>query len=308
MTKMQGRTGPVAAGLIAGATLALTVVGFDGSSAAANRTSDDAMAAVVHASPARGITRPGQVARLTTDVEGTLTAVDVREGQHVSRGDRIGLIDDAVARKRRAVSSERAAGRGAIRQAEAELERAMLTLEQVKRSHERRGATDHELDLARIDVLRAKADLQAAQESHRVAVARDQHEWAIVQSHAIRAPFDGEVVRVEAAPGETLTNSTPFVTIASTTTLRADVHAPLAWYGSMEVGDTVMLAGDAPVDGRIEATIVFIDPVVDPASRTFRCVLEIDNADGELPAGFAVEIVGGADSIASVDGESARGS
>jgi len=49
------------------------------------------------------------------------------------------------------------------------------------------------------------------------------------------------------------------------------------------------LAAGEPGNRDVRAKLKFADPVIDPASQTFRCVFAIDNAAPSLPAGFVVQ-------------------
>jgi multidrug efflux pump subunit AcrA (membrane-fusion protein) len=40
----------------------------------------------------------------------------------------------------------------------------------------------------------------------------------------------------------------------------------------------------------LKAKIVFIAPLIDAATQTIRVVVEIENSDKQLPAGFAVRL------------------
>ena len=45
-----------------------------------------------------------------------------------------------------------------------------------------------------------------------------------------------------------------------------------------------------PANGEVTAVLDTIDPVIDPASQTFRCVFTIDNREARMPAGFTVSM------------------
>ena len=105
----------------------------------------------------------------------------------------------------------------------------------------------------------------------------------------IRAPFDGKVVRILAVPGKTPTPQDMLVHLVDTTKLRIDLYVPLSEFDRVRDKKVISLNAQAPVNEKIEARVTVIDDVVEPATQTIRCVLEIDNADGKLPAGFRVQ-------------------
>ena len=68
------------------------------------------------------------------------------------------------------------------------------------------------------------------------------------------------------------------------------MHTPLNFYGAIRPGDKLSLDAEKPVSRSIEATVLTVSPVINSASQTFRAVLEIDNRDRRLAAGFSVVI------------------
>ena len=71
--------------------------------------------------------------------------------------------------------------------------------------------------------------------------------------------------------------------------LRARIQLPIELYGRLRVGETYRLEPDFVISReKIPARLISLDPVIDSASRTFRCLFEIDNPEETLPAGFVV--------------------
>jgi multidrug efflux pump subunit AcrA (membrane-fusion protein) len=99
------------------------------------------------------------------------------------------------------------------------------------------------------------------------------------------------VTRIPAEPGISLTTETPILLLAQITNLEAQLYLPMEYYGKLKVGQSYPLAAAEPVDRTIQATLRNIDPIIDPASRTFRCVFAIPNTDESLPAGFSVRLL-----------------
>ncbi|GAG09294.1 unnamed protein product, partial [marine sediment metagenome] len=59
-------------------------------------------------------------------------------------------------------------------------------------------------------------------------------EVARLESHNIRAPFDGQVVRIDATVGTTLSPADKFLTIVSLDSLSAELYLPLELFGELQ--------------------------------------------------------------------------
>ena len=88
--------------------------------------------------------------------------------------------------------------------------------------------------------------------------------------------------------GALLTSQDPILVLVDHDTLEARVDLPAELYGELELGRTYTLIAEAPVNTELPGTLLGIEPVIDTASRTFRCVFEISNPEAKLPAGFTV--------------------
>jgi len=85
-----------------------------------------------------------------------------------------------------------------------------------------------------------------------------------------------------------MTDENPVIVVVQTSKLNAIFYPPKELFGKIAVGDKVTLTlgkkSDTPVD--VPAVVVAVDPIIDPASQIFRVKLELDNAEGKLPAGI----------------------
>ena len=251
--------------------------------------SPDSEATAVHpSSTLPGIVQPAQHVTLSAPFNGTIIRIAVCEGDPVRKGQVVAVMDDEVAKAAVAVA-ERAAGRTArIRRARSELQFAQRYLARLTETKDI--ASAHALDQARAAVDAAQSELDLALEQQREAQATLKLEQARLAAHTIRAPFDGQVIRVDAVEGETLSQAEPLLTIVNLDRLEADLHLPVSWFGELRVGMPCLLDSEQPVGHPIEARITVIEPRINAATRTFRCVVEIDNAGHLLPAGFAVRL------------------
>ncbi len=237
-----------------------------------------------------GIARPSKQVTMASPMEGMLMAMHVVEGQRVKANDVLATIDNHVAQA--AVELARAA---ADRSATLQHAREELKLNEsiLKRLHELRsanGGSEFELLEACTRVEQSRANVAGEQERQRQSKCQLELELARLESHNIRAPFDGQVVRIYAHPGTTLTRDDDMLTLIRLEELEVDLHISLAYYDQLDVGRSYALIAGPPISTRIEGQLAFVAPTIDSATRTFRTVFTIHNNERKLPAGFAVQL------------------
>ena len=243
--------------------------------------------AIVSMLPA--IVEPVQIVAMSVPNDGLLMRIDVVEGEQVVRGQILAQLDNRVALasvKVAELTTERAASMKGAESALASARRRLARLTRLDGA-----VSSDELDQARDALSQAESNLELAREQHRESVTQLELERARLDSLNIRAPFDGVILQIDGQPGQTMTRSDSLLTIANMRRLKADLHLPVGWYGAVHVGDVCELKADAPIDSIIAAKIVSVEPRMDAATRTFRCQVEIDNADRRYPAGFSVHLV-----------------
>ncbi|MCU0710977.1 MAG: efflux RND transporter periplasmic adaptor subunit [Pirellula sp.] len=237
-----------------------------------------------------GIAHPLHVAEIAAAADGPLWKLFVAEGDSVDTDTVMGLIDNRVA-----LASVHAAQSTADRQAMMEAAKAKVSLadqylNRIQQAASKQAASGLEVDEARSRIAEAQATLKEGFEIQREAVARLEVEKAKLDTHEIRAPFQGIVIRIYPHLGETVSRGAPIVKIADITRLRADLYVPLSRVASIRVGELVVLQAEMPGTPQLEAKVVFVAPLIDAATQTIRVVVEIENLNKHLPAGFAVRL------------------
>jgi Cu(I)/Ag(I) efflux system membrane fusion protein len=107
----------------------------------------------------------------------------------------------------------------------------------------------------------------------------------------IYSPAGGIVIHKNAQEGMYVQTGTKIYTIAdlSKVWIQLDAYeSDLSW---MRYGSAVEFTTEAYPGETFEGTISFVDPVIDPASRTADVRLIVDNADGRLKPGMFVRAV-----------------
>lgn len=236
----------------------------------------------------QGIARPCQRATMSAPLPGMLVEMRTRSGDDVTKDQVLATMDNRVARA--AMLAARAAA-----ERSAQVDHARHALELARSLYARhlslqdsQAGAEFELEKARAERDQAEATLASAREAQLQANRNLELELARLEAHTVRAPFDGQVVDVEATVGSTLAVSDTLFTIVCLDALEAELHLPLDYFGKLREGKKYSLWAFAPVDQEISGTLIHASPMIDTASRTFRCLFEIDNRDHRLPAGFGL--------------------
>ena len=237
-----------------------------------------------------GIAHPLQVAEISAAADGPLWKLFVAEGDMVAADTVMALIDNRVALASVIAAQSSADRQAMLEAANAKVSLAEQFLNRIEQAASKKAASGLEVDEAKSRLSEAKAALQEGRESQRDAIARLKIEQARLETYEIRAPFQGTVIKISPHLGETVSRGAPIVKIADINRLRAELYVPLVLATSQKVGEVVELRADLPNRPLLKAKIVFIAPLVDAATHTTRVVVEIENTDKQLPAGFAVRL------------------
>lgn len=239
-----------------------------------------------------GIVTPRDQVVLTFPIEGVLNELPIREGSRVVEGQILARLDDRVARASLALAEAKAAAKGEIQVAHQELAHAERSLERLLAAHERGVGTPSDLDAALARRNQARATLESRKEARALAKTALELERARLDQHILRAPFAGRIVRLGAERGATVGPNHELLMLVSLDVLEAEIHLPASMMARLHQGKPYLLRASEPVNQTLECTLRRIDPMIDPATLLVRCVFEIQNESGELPAGFTVELAG----------------
>ena len=201
--------------------------------------------------------------RILARLDGEIVRVDVEEGGRVPAHQVLAQIED---RERRTTLAMR----------EAEADRAESAWTRAERLHEQNVISDEQH-------LAARAEWQ-------IAVARREQALIDVERCAVRTPIAGVVELRRIQVGQMVKEGDLLFQIGDPSTLRAEVLVPEAHLGIVRVGQKVRVipaAGGAPTTARVTR----VSPLVDPASGTFRVVVDLDNRSGRLHGGVSARVV-----------------
>jgi RND family efflux transporter MFP subunit len=234
-----------------------------------------------------GVASPLHELVLRPEVAGTvLPDAIAREGDEVAAGEVLAALDPAVQAAAVELARMQAEDQLQVERAAAVVREMQVRLEQTQQLADQDAATRWEVRQAQVQLDLAQIDERIARRELELAGQRLVLEAARLEQMTLRAPFDGVVVSVEARGGQMVQPEDPILRFASLERLKVELHLPASLWDELDVGRSYRLMGGEPVEREVVGELTWIDPVLDPASGTFRAVLEVGNADGALPAGF----------------------
>jgi len=192
---------------------------------------------------------------LMPEMGGVLTNVYVREGQRVSKGQRLARIDD-----------------GGIAQ---NIEQMKVQAQLAKTTYERQERLWNQKIGSEIQYLQAKAGY----ESQQSAIRSMQQQLA---KTIVTAPFSGVIDDVITEQGNTVSpGMTPLIRIVNLKDMYIDVEVPENYISSIQKGTEVMvefpMLGES-VKSKVRQTSSFINP----ANRSFKIEIPVDNKEGNI--------------------------
>jgi RND family efflux transporter MFP subunit len=236
----------------------------------------------------RGVVRPppDRDALVAAAVPGRVSEVRVQEGDAVTRGQVLAVVEDP------ALASAQAEADAAQAAAGAAYENARLAQARAHRLFDEGVAPRRDAEDADAKLAAAAAEVKAAHA--RQALAEAQRERA-----QVRAPRTGVAVKVQRHAGELVdgTPATPIVEVADLSTLELQADAPAADLVRLAEGQKAEVRLDAVPGVVFPARIVRVAPAVDPATTLGGVRLVLEPAGDARPrlglAGVAAVTLGG---------------
>jgi len=193
---------------------------------------------------------------LSTKMMGTVTQLDVEEGDRVETGEvLIRVRSQNVQAQKRQVQAR-------LQEATAALANAKTNFERIQALYEKDSATEKELDDARTGYERAKARVEALK--GQLDEIEDRLTYATVTS-----PIDGYVVEKRSEEGALAAPGRPLLVVETMDDMKAVVQVPAADINRFSVKDSVTVEVGAAVDRRRTGVVTQVNPAGNYASRQF---------------------------------------
>lgn len=112
----------------------------------------------------------------------------------------------------------------------------------------------------------------------------------VVSDVSVRAPVNGVVITRAVNPGQVVMQGHDLFVVADLTTVWVIGDLYEKDFGEVRVGTEAVVTVPATPSKRLTGRVAYIDPRVDPATRTAKIRVEVPNRDGELRLGMYVSI------------------
>jgi membrane fusion protein (multidrug efflux system) len=203
-----------------------------------------------------------QAIELRPDEQGRITELLFREGQTVAAGTPLVKIDDAMLR----AQAERAT---------ADRDLALQQLDRARR--------------LRAENASSPADLERAEAAARSTEAALGLLTLQIERTTVRAPFAGVVGQRFVSVGDWVDTGTRLLTLQTVDPQRAVIEVPERHAQALRAGQTVQFTVAAYPTQTFDATVEFIDPVVQEATRTIMVKARVPNRERLLRPGMFIE-------------------
>ncbi len=224
-----------------------------------------------------GAARSGIESNLSFRVPGTVQAVRVKVGDHVTRGQLIARLDP----KDYELQGQQASA--ALSQARAQRQKASADYERVRQLYESNSAPRSQLDAAR-----------AAYESSSAGVDASQKQLELAQSQLgytrLTAPAAGSIASVDIEVNENAGAGQPVVMLTSGSSIEVEVAIPEILISQITQGDQVTVTFDA-IEGKNYSAVVREVGVASTAfATTFPVTVRLKSVVSDIRSGMAAEV------------------
>lgn len=228
---------------------------------------------------ATGTVRAAQSAHLASQVMGTITSVNVHEGDAVRRGQVLISINEAQPYAAyQSASAGLQASQHAIAAADADHALAESTMRRYQMLYDKKSVSPHEYDEVKAKLAAATARRDAAHANSSQAEAVVVEARTVMGFTKIRAPFDGLITAKFVDAGAMAAPGVPLVVIEDPSRFRLEAMVDESQIGAVRLGASIPIMLDSLGSQPITGKVVQIVPAADPASRTFTVKIDLPSS------------------------------
>jgi len=196
---------------------------------------------------------------IVSELDSTVTAIGAKEGQQVKKGDVLFRLEDVAT---------------ASLLADAEAAHTLAEL-----SHKRNADLIKNNTISQQKYDEGEADLKS--KKARLDLARHDHEKTVITS-----PFPGTAGEKSISVGQFVNRGQRLMDVVRTDPLDIVGGVPERYAAALSNGLHVEFTTDAYADKAFKASIWYVSPTLDSASRTVRIKAEVPNSEGLLKPGM----------------------
>ena len=218
---------------------------------------------------------------ISTPVSGVISEVYANAGDKVPSGEKLLRLEDEVFKAN--VASTYTASQNRI----AEYEEARREVDRMQELYDRTMLSDHDLQIAKNNLIKAKALKAQAAANHKQA----RHD---LKYSTVRAPFDAVVLERRAQPGQVISSRLqpePLFVIAEANHMLARIHVPETWLDKLGKDKPAeVVVNGTSYTGKVLA--VGLEPAKSESSdSSFPVDIQFDLKDQMLRAGQQATVV-----------------
>ncbi len=244
-----------------------------------------AVAEAVEIDRARCIIKPRQVVQLGSPVFGVISELLVDRADPVRKGQILARLDSTVEQAQLALDRFRATSTTAVEAAQADLTWNLRELARRQRLAQNMLSRANDVDESETRVAQDRIAIRKGEIDLEIARLEARRTEAQLNLKTLRSPVDGVITEIRLSPGEYIFEQTPVLTIAQVDPLHVEVTLDASHYPKITNGQIGVLQLEIPVNRTAEVRVDAIDPLIDPASDTFRVRFVLPNPQNRIPAG-----------------------
>lgn len=208
---------------------------------------------------------------------GIITDLNVKVGSKVSKGSLIAKLDDLQTK----LAYEKS--ESSLTSAESALNTAKSALERTKKLYEKGSA-------ALSDYEKAKNNYQIALDQYEAAKSNKQLKKSQMDYVYIYAPASGVIAEVRADKNENVSAGRVIAVLNSGDGIDLEVGFPEGFVNKVKLGMNATVNFTSLENGKFEAVVKEVSPVLDPTTSTFPGKLSIKNPSSEIKPGMIAQI------------------
>jgi RND family efflux transporter MFP subunit len=231
-------------------------------------------------------TIPYRQLEIASIIAGVLGEVHVEEGDEVEAGQVLAQLRADIMEAQVAVAQAR------VEAAEYELTGRIAHHEMLEEDfaradslHDQGVMSDREHAEAELKMVLARYAVETAKAAKQVQELEFQQSKAELDLTVLRAPIDGDILRIEKNVGEAVERYSPVLTMVSVDPLYVVAYVPVATAGRIKPGMRAMLTLENRPGDELKCSVAVVDKVADVASGTYRIKLTLPNPEKSITAG-----------------------
>lgn len=210
----------------------------------------------------QGVVKADKAIELRGEMGGTLTAVLIKQGQKVTKGQVLATLESSVIDN-------------SVLQLKTQLDLATTTYERQARLWEQKIGSE-------IQFLQIKSQKEGLENSLNSLKAQ-------ARKMKIIAPFSGTIDQVFAKTGELISPTAPILRLVNLDNVYIESEVTETYLKSISKGSKALL-NFTSIDTYLEASITQVGNFINPSNRSFRTRIDIKNINNELKANLLADI------------------